>query len=145
MPSTHTNCSRALGLDRLQRGEENFSTCRLRKKKWTVYRTKLSPESKRELSWGSYLVGWSLVVYGEQGRCTLTVGDPPLALPVNPLEVAHRFLGGFHASVAPQGSPERSPHPADAHVGRHMQLSLSLSLLASEGKAREPHPSMPSL
>ncbi|GIY39473.1 uncharacterized protein CDAR_538721 [Caerostris darwini] len=63
--------------------------------------------------------------WGNQKK-SLTVSDPPLALSVNPLKVTDWFLGGFHAPVAPQGSLERSPHPADAHVCRTCNAFLTL-------------------
>ncbi|GFQ80198.1 uncharacterized protein TNCT_431011 [Trichonephila clavata] len=65
------------------------------------------------------------IFWGNQKK-SLTVSDPPLALPVNPLKVSDWFLGGFHTPVAPQGSPERSPHPADAHVCRTCNAFLTL-------------------
>ncbi|GBL91857.1 hypothetical protein AVEN_172777-1 [Araneus ventricosus] len=40
------------------------------------------------------------IFWGNQKK-SLTVSDPPLALPVNPLKVSDRFLGGFHTPVAP--------------------------------------------
>ncbi|KAF8790137.1 hypothetical protein HNY73_005204 [Argiope bruennichi] len=66
--------------------------------------TNLANKKFREGNFGWKICCWrkrrGSIFWGNQKK-SLTVSDPPFALPVNPLKVSDRFLGGFHTPVAP--------------------------------------------
>lgn len=56
--------------------------------------------------------------HGRKGVRSLTVGDVPFVVLVDPLEVSHRVsLGRLAAHVLSQRAPEGAPDTADAHGG----------------------------